>query len=332
MKKKKIGILGYGHWGKNYVRTITESRDINLVGLSEPSEKKRTELAERFPFIRTYNNYLELIEVESPDAVVIATPASTHYKLVKDILSRGIDVLCEKPLTLDAAEAGYLADLSSKTGSLLMVAHTFLFNNAVKFLAEFVRSGALGDIYYIKARRTHLGLIREDVNVLWDLAPHDLSIIYYIFGELPDSYQAIGTNVYSKNKEDIIFVSGKMPSNILVNMHFSWLDVNKERTFEIVGSRARVIFDDLNIQEPIKIYLKGVASNEETELDMNFGEFKYIFREGDIYSPNIKISEPLKNLCNEFFWNINNRIEPISNGKFSTKIIDSLEKIQESIK
>lgn len=328
---KKIGLIGCGHWGKNYLRVLNEISGIELIGLSEWDDQKRIGLSEKNTELKAFKEYGDLLALPGLDAVVVATPAITHFQIIKDALLNGLDVLSEKPITLNSEEAAELALLSQQKSLILMVSHTFLFNSSVIYLKKIIDSGILGDLYYVKTRRTHLGLIRNDVNVLWDLAPHEISILKFLFNETPKLIQSVASRVYSKVKEDIVFVNAIFPSGLIANMHFSWLDTNKERTFEIVGSKGRVVFDDLNVQEPVKIYFKGVSSGLDSQVDMNFGEFKYIFRDGDILSPNIPISEPLKKLCNEFLGHLNARTLPYSDAFFSADVVKALEEMQQSV-
>ncbi len=307
-------------------------KDVSISGLVEIDEQNIKNFQEKYPSQRVYRSFSDMQEITEIDAIVVATPATSHFEIINEILKLSdVAILCEKPFTTNIGEAIKIAKQVDQKNQLLMVAHTFLFNDAVKYLKNIVDSGVLGELYYFKSRRSHLGLIRGDVNVMWDLAPHEISIIQYLLNESPEKIHSMSSSAHSKNKEDIVFVQAKYPSGVIADMHFSWLDANKERTFEIVGSKARVIFDDLNIQEPIKIFYKGVDSSNPEVGDMNFGEFKYIFRDGDILCPNINISEPLKNLCNEFIDCINNRSKPYSDAWFGVEVVKTLSSINESL-
>ena len=283
-----------------------------------------------YPHIKAITDYKELCDKSRCDAVVIATHASTHYGIIKHSLEQGLDVLAEKPLTLNIDEAEELIQLAEQSNRMLMVAHTFLYNPAIVQIKQYVSEGILGDIYYMRARRTHLGLIRDDVNAVWDLAPHDISMFLYLIGEIPVEVQAIGRKILGSQREDAAFINLSFPSGVIAHIHVSWADSNKERSLDIVGSKARVVFDDLNIQEPVRIFHKGISvdSDEGT----SFGEFKYLFRDGDIVSPKISVHEPLKVLCTAFVESITKRKNPLSDGRFGCDVVKVLSAIDKSLK
>jgi predicted dehydrogenase len=211
-----------------------------------------------------------------------------------------------------------------------MVAHTFLFNPSVRQIKKCIQDGLIGDIYYAKARRTHLGLVREDVNAVWDLGPHDISMLLFLLGESPLEVQAIGRRMLRKDREDVAFVNLAFPSGTIAQLSLSWADSNKERYLDIVGSRSRIAFDDLNVQEPIRIFYKGI-SVEPTD-DTSFGEFKYLLRDGDIVSPKVAMQEPLRVLCEEFIAALVSRQRPFSDGAFGTKVVDVLCRIEAALR
>jgi predicted dehydrogenase len=264
------------------------------------------------------------------DAVVVATDASTHYAICKQCLERKVAVLVEKPLTTSEDEGRELTELAERQGVVLMVAHTFLFNPAVRRLKQLLREKVTGDVYFIKSRRTHLGPIRGDVNVVWDLAPHDLSMMFYLLDERPEEIQAMGASFLNPSVEDVAFINLRFPSGVVGNVILSWADSNKERYLDVVGSRARIAFNDLSNLEPIRIFYKGVALKEE--LARNFGEFQFVLRDGDIVSPQIDMAEPLRILCEEFVQAVQTVTRPYSDGRFGTDIVAACRKIEELLK
>ena len=244
------------------------------------------------------------------DAVVIATPASTHEAIVRTALAAGRDVLVEKPMALTGAGCDALCNLAESAGRLLMVGYTFLYNAGVRKMKEVMAPEAFGQPYYLHATRTNLGPIRQDVNAAWDLAPHDIAIFNYLLGEQPLWASAIGTRVLKTSREDIAFATLGYQNDVIGNIHVSWADPNKVREVVAVGSRRRVVFDDLNDVERVRVYERGVSAGEAVA--DSFGEFKLLVRDGDIISPKIEPSEPLKNQCLDFVHAITTGTPPLA--------------------
>jgi predicted dehydrogenase len=226
-------------------------------------------------------------------------------------------VLIEKPITLKLNEAEHLNKVAKKKKKVLMVGHTFLYNQSVLKLRELIKKKIAGKIYYINCRRTHLGLIRKDVNVIWDLAPHDISIVNFILKKEPLNLKVSTSQFLKKGRSDVAFLNFIYPKNILTNIHLSWLDSNKCRTIEIIGSKARILFDDLNLLEPIKIYKKKLLKKKN---DQN-----YHLRDGNILSPQIKIKEPLFEMCKDFIKSIKYKTKPVSDFKVGYACIKALK-------
>jgi len=324
----RLGILGCGHWGHNYVRIFSNCPDVVLAGVAEPVETRRAAAARTAHGVFTTADHRELFDGRC-DAVVISTHAATHHRLASEAIEAGLDVLVEKPLTLSASDAADLVERARQKDKILMVAHTFLYNPSVWKLRQLVKDGILGDVYYIKARRTHLGLIREDVNAVWDLAPHDISMFIYLLEEEPATVQAQARCMLRDGREDVAFINLQFPSGIIGNIVVSWADSNKERWLDIVGSRARASFDDLNTAEPVRIFYKGVSLPSPG--DENFGEFKHLVRDGEIVSPKIAVQEPLRVLCEDFIASIRERRAPLSDGDLGRKVVSVLERIDRSL-
>ena len=331
-KPIRVGVIGCGHWGKNYVRTFSTLPGARLEAVADLDDKKLEGTLKSHPNIRVFKDYKKLIASGCCDAVVVATVASTHHQIVRNALEAGLDVLAEKPFTMTIADANDLVKLSEDSKCICMVAHTFLFNPSIRKIKEYLDRGEAGKIYYAKARRTHLGLVREDVNAVWDLAPHDISMFIYLLGESPSSVQAVGRRVLRKNREDAAFVNLQFPSGVIANIAVSWADSNKERYLDIVGSKCRISFDDMNMQEPIRIYYKGITVELPEGEESDFGEFKYLLRDGDILSPKVPVQEPLRVLCESFLHAVNTRERPYSDARFGAQVVEVLVNIDEALK
>lgn len=325
-----IGLIGCGQWGRNYARLFATLPGARLAAVADDASERLDALGLRDPAVRRFATAEALLDAGVCRAVVIATPAATHAPLARRAIEAGLDVLTEKPFTLTVAEAEALDALARARGRILMVAHTFLFNPAVRALRALIRDGVAGDVYYLKARRTHLGIIREDVNAVWDLAPHDLSMFLYLLDETPVEVQAMGRCVLRAGREDAAFINLRFPGGAIANLAVSWADSNKERYLDVVGSRARITFDDLNTLEPIRIFHKGVGVDVTPDTD--FGVFKYLLRDGDIVSPKIEPHEPLRVLCQEFVTAVHTRAEPLSGARLGREVVRLLARIDQVLK
>jgi predicted dehydrogenase len=326
----RIGVIGCGHWGKNYVRVFSSMTGAELVGIADSAPDKLAALRRTCPEVPAFADHRALIERAGCDAVVVATTASTHHDVAADAVSAGLHALVEKPFTLTVADAADLIRKAERRRLTLMVAHTFLYNPSVRRIQALIREGVVGDVYYLKARRTHLGLVRDDVNAIWDLAPHDISMFLYLLGETPTRIQVVGRRVLKLDREDAAFINLEFPSGVIGNIIVSWADANKERWLDIVGSKARIAFDDLNNLEPIRIYHKGVGRDES--VDSNFGEFKYLVRDGDIVSPRIDAQEPLKVLCEDFVGAVRDRRPPVSDARLGRDVVAVLSRIDAALR
>jgi len=231
-------------------------------------------------------------------------------------------------LTLVPEESLKLADLAKNKKRILMVGHTFLYNPGIMKLKEYIDNGELGKIYYINATRTHLGLIREDVNAIWDLAPHDVSIFNYLTGKVPIKVDAIGSCHLKKSREDVAFVNLTYPEGIIANIHVSWVDSNKERTIRVVGSKARIVFNDLDNLERVKLYKKGIGVSEDYK---DFGEFQLHLRDGDIISPMLNLFEPLGAMCAYFLECTKTREKPRTDGYDGYEVVKVMKEIENAI-
>jgi len=316
----KLGIIGLGHWGRNYVRVFNELQVFDEIIVCDKSK----DISIPYKNCKFCSNAQTIFDNPEVDSVVIATPASTHFEFLMRAIDSEKNILVEKPIVMKAEQRKRLLDY--KYDKLIFVGHTFLYNNAVQYVKEFLQKEDIGQIYSVNCKRVHLGLIREDVNVLWDLAPHDISILNYWFGVGPEVLSARGGSFLRKEREDVVYAILRY-DKILVNLYFSWADTNKERKIEIVGSKAKIVFDDIDMQSPVKIFKKGVG---QSYYNTTFGDYQYLFRNGDIVIPAIKMKEPLKNMCEHFVKCIQGEETPRPLVK-SLRVSETIEKIQEKM-
>ncbi len=288
----RLGIIGCGHWGPNHIRIFSQVANSQVVICADLDEERLKSIKTLFPTIKTTKNYHEILEDPDIDAVCIASPTNTHFQFSKEALEHGKHVLCEKPLALDPQECLELKQLAGQKQKLLMVGHIFVFNQGIVRLKEYIKSGELGKIQYAHSERTNLGPFRYDVNALWDLAPHDISIFDYLFDSAALKVSACGQKYLGQSLEDVAFASLEYPGNILVNIHVSWLDPKKVRQITIVGDKKMVVWDDLDNLGPIRLYDKHVERT--AKFYETYGEFQLLSREGSITIPNMGFHEPLK--------------------------------------
>lgn len=325
-----IGVIGCGHWGPNHIRVFSQIPGVSVpVCLDLDGERLRS-IKAAYPDIRTTKDFKEIFLSKDIDAVCIATPTATHFNLVKQALEAGKHVLCEKPLSLKSDECLKLKKLAEDKGKVLAVGHIFLFNEGIRFLKNYVQSGELGNVYYAHSERTNLGPFRYDVNALWDLAPHDLSIFNYLFDAAPISVSARGQKALKTSLEDLAFATLEYPNKILVNVHVSWLDPRKVRQVTIVGDQKMVVWDDLDNLGPVKLYDKHV---EKTQVFYEtYGEFQLLSKEGSIIIPKVAAKEPLK-AQNQYFIDCIQKKFPANliDAQKAYDVVRTLEAIQESM-
>ncbi len=325
----KIGLIGCGYWGPNYARVFHFMPSAQVTVCSDLDAGKLARLKHQFPAVHTTDTYEQMLIDSQVDAVIVSTQATTHYPIVKKCLEAGRHVLVEKPLTMKVEEGQELVELAARKKKVLMVGHTFLYNGAVRKMKECVDKGMLGKIYYMQATRTHLGLIRKDVNAIWDLAPHDVSIFAYLLGKWPQSVCAVGGSYLKHGQEDVAFINLMFPDGVIGNIHVSWVDSNKVRQVAVIGSQARVVFDDLNNLEKVRIYEKGISIDKPYD---TFGEFQLLLRDGDIVSPKIEPHEPLRKVCEEFLGGIAKGAPVLADGENGLNVVRVMQAIETSIK
>jgi predicted dehydrogenase len=323
-----IAVIGCGQWGPNHVRNFSQLAGTRVVGVADLRDGRLAAIKAAYPGVETSKDYHDYIERDDVDALVIATPTATHYAIAKEALEAGKDVLCEKPLALAAAECEALAELAQAHGRILMCGHVFLFNAGVRALRDYVVGGELGRIHYIHSERTNLGPIRSDVNAVYDLASHDISICSYLLASHPTTATARGKDFIQRGIEDLAFISLSYPRDVLANIHVSWLNPRKVRTITVVGDKKMAIFNDMDPAEPIRLYDKGVIKDNYYA---DFAEFKMMLHDSDILIPKITMTEPLKEQSLYFLECLKTRRIGLSDGAFSTGVVRTLEMIQASM-
>lgn len=329
MQTLKVGAIGYGYWGPNLIRNFVELPGSELCAVADLDRARLAHVQERYPTIRrTTSNYEELFEM-GLDAVVVATPPHTHYRIVRNCLEHGLHVLVEKPLTLDSNEGCELIKIAEAHNRVLMVGHTFEYNPAVRALKEMIDSGELGEIQYIDAVRVSLGLFNAHLNVIWDLAPHDISILLHLMGEIPESIAAQGTACVQEGIEDVAYMTMRFSNNVMAHIRMSWLDPCKTRRITVVGSKKMVIYDDVEPQEKLKVYDKGVKAIRHTD---TYGEFHFAYHYGDIVSPYLRFEEPLRLECEHFLNCIRTGERPLTDGYNGLRVVEIVEAAQRSLK
>lgn len=325
-----VGIIGCGHWGPNHIRIFSQLPDSNSVICADLDQNRLDQIAQQYSDIRTTTDYKDILAADDVDAVCVSAPTNLHFDISKEALESGKHVLCEKPLALTASECEQLEELSKKCGKILMVGHVFVFNAGIVWLKKIIDSGELGNIYYAYATRTNLGPFRYDVNALWDLAPHDISVFNYLFDSQPLNASARGQTYLDHSLEDLAFATLEYPNKVIANIHVSWLDPKKVRQITIVGDKKMVVWDDLDNVGPIKLYDKHVEKT--STYYATYGEFQMLSREGSITIPKIGFSEPLKEQGSYFIECIKEGKQPQrSDADKGRQVVATLHAIQKSM-
>jgi len=324
----RIGIVGCGYWGINYVRVFSELVQATVVRVCDLNEERLRLVHRKFPYVFPTRLLDELLSDPHVDAVVVATPAVTHYEVVKACLLHNKHVLVEKPLSTHIEQGKELVQLAEERQRILMVGHTFLYNPGILKIKEYLSRNEFGSVYYLHATRTHLGLIRNDVDAIWDLAPHDISIFSFLLHTQPLWVSAVNGCFLKNGIPDVGFITLGYPQNVIGNIHVSWINSNKVREVVVVGSKKRIVFDDLNNLERVRIYEKGATITGDVD---NFGEFQLQLRDGDIISPRIDTSEPLKNQANHFLTCVTEGCDPLSDGRNGLDVVRIMTAIEQSI-
>ena len=323
-------LVGYGYWGPNIARSMIRIKNVNLSIICDKDKIKLASARLLYPQILSTDNFDLVLKNPKIDAVIIATPASTHFDLASKILKSGKHILIEKPITTNTKEAQNLIEINMKAKKIAMVGHTFEYNPTVLKMKKIINEDSFGKVYYIYSTRVNLGQIRGDVNALWNLAPHDVSILNFLLGENPEEVMAIGASFLQKKIEDVVFLMLKYPNNVLAEVHLSWLDPAKERKVTVVGSKKMLVFDDLDNEMPLKIYDKR-ADTGEIARGLST-EYKIKLHSGDIYAPQIESKEPLLEELIHFFECIEKNKQPITDLENGLNVVRVLQAAQQSLK
>ena len=327
MRRVGVAVVGYGYWGPNLVRNFSDRPDSDLVMVCDQSPGRLAAVQRRYPAVVCTPSLDRALGDPRVEAVVLATPVSTHHPLARRALEAGKHVLVEKPLAASSSDARALVELARRKSRVLLAGHTFIYSPPVLKVKQILGRSGLGRIYTIDFSRVNLGLFQPDVNVLWDLAPHDISIALFWLGRLPVAVRAEARNFVRPSIEEVGLVSLEFPGKVWVTIHVSWLAPVKLRRVAIVGSRRMLVYDDTESDEKVKIFNRGIMRNPQT-----FGEFQLTYRSGDVVSPRIDAAEPLALECADFLRCIRTGARPRSDGAFGLQVVRVLEAAQKSLK
>ncbi|MFC1922191.1 Gfo/Idh/MocA family protein [Chloroflexota bacterium] len=327
MEPVRVGVIGAGYWGPNLIRNFYEIPETELKVVCDLNQERLDHINGLYPDVHTTQDIAELLESDV-EAVTIATPVSSHYSLAMQCLHAGKHILIEKPMTKSSSEAREILQTSKAVDKVVMTGFTFLFNPAVSALKEIIESGEIGDVYYINGTRVNLGLYQPDVNVIWDLAPHDISLLQYILGMDPESVSSRGGMFVKPGVCDVAYLTLHFPNSVLADLRVSWLDPCKIRRITIVGSKKMVVYDDIEPENKIIIYDKGVEIQPYTD---TFEDFHLAYRYGDESPYPLKWEEPLKMECLHFVDSIRNKTSNYSDGVAGLKVVQVLEAAQNSM-
>ena len=319
-----VALIGMGYWGRNLLRVLSGNPRLRLAAVVDLEPDLKDKLALSHPGVAAYDDVAAVMTDPGIDAVVIATPVATHYMLARAALEAGKHVMVEKPMCGSVAEATDLIARARLYGLTLMVDHTFLFHPAVRKLGELVRSGALGQISYFDSQRVNLGLFQPDVNVIWDLAPHDLSIINYLFGCQPLDVEASGYRHFDPGSADIAYLTLHYPGNLIAHLNLSWMSPVKVRRIAIGGSAQMAVWDDLNRDEPVKIYDSGITFHPQQDREHLLPHYRI----GSVQSPRIAGPEPLAEVVEHFRRVILGEEACLTDGAFGLSVVRTLEQAQ----
>lgn len=339
MSKLRVALVGFGYWGSKLARNLRDVSDCDLAMICDANPSHRLSSGERYPDARICEGLDDALTAPDIDAVVLATPASLHAEHAIAALRAGKQVFVEKPLALSVADCDRVIAEAEASGAVLMVGHTFLYSEPVRYLRQLIQEGELGHVLYVYGQRLNLGIIRQDLNALWNFAPHDISILLYLLGERPVRTSARQFSVLDHQLEDMAFLVLEFPSGVVGHLHDSWLDPRKIREFTVVGSEKMVVYDDTELELPLRIYDKGVRQLPEMLTtgaersfapDQGFGEFKLQVRAGDVVAPRIEASEPLRTEIEHFVQCALTGEQPLTDGAHGRAVVEILEAAERS--
>ena len=329
MSTQRVGVIGLGHWGPNHVRVFGQCAGARVVVAADPLADRRRHVSQLYRDLSLVADASEVFSRADVDAVVIATPARTHFAITKTALEAGKHVLLEKPMCTSLAEARELVSLAEKTGRVLMHGHVFLYNGGIRYLHDGIAKGAFGSIQYVHATRTNLGPIRRDANVVEDLATHEITIFDYLFGCAPNWVSAAGGRLLGTDREDVAFITLHYGESALAHVHVSWLNPQKVRMLTIVGSQRMVVWNDMEPLEQVRVFDKGLM--DEPYYD-SFGEFQMRLRDGDIVIPRLNLQEPLRVQADAFIRRLTKGEPTVSEGEAGLRLVACLEAVEQSLR
>ncbi len=324
-----IGVVGCGYWGPNIIRNFNGLQEAKMKYICDLDADRLQAVQQSYPGVQATSNFDDLINDDEIDAVAITTPVFTHFPLAKKSLMAGKHTFIEKPMASSSEQCRELNAIAKEKNLTLMVGHTFIYVAAVRKIKEIIASGEIGDLMYISSRRLNLGLFQKDINVAWDLAPHDISIIFYILEQTPQSVNCQGRAHVTQGIEDITNLTINFPNGKFATIQSSWLDPYKIREMKFVGTKKMIVYDDIEPLEKIKIYDKRVEAPPHYE---TFGEFQYSYHYGDMYAPYVKQVEPLRRECQHFIDCIKNNDKSESSGQEGLQVVQILEASSQSLK
>jgi predicted dehydrogenase len=323
----RVAVLGVGYWGPNLVRNLIENPLCSEVAICDLDVGALGKIARRYPGVRVTSEPRELLEAPDIDAVMISTPPKSHYELARQALQHGKHVFVEKPFTLASNDGRELIALARQRQRVVMVGHTFEYSPPVRKIGEIIRRGELGKIFYISSTRVNLGLHQKDSSVLWDLGPHDLSMLLYWLDEMPTEVMATGKDFVQPGIPDVAFLFMRFGSGTIAHVQVSWLAPSKLRRTTIVGSSKMLVYDDTQNIEQVKIFDKGVSYRDPD----TFGEYQLSYRTGDIVSPRLETYEPLQAEVTDFLQSIVEGREPLASGDHGLRVVRVLEAAERSL-
>lgn len=323
----KFGVVGYGYWGPNIVRNLSQLEEVEVVAVCDKSPASRRRVEKAHPDVRVTADFAELMSSPDIDAIAVITPVWTHYELAKTALEHGKHVFVEKPFTSNTAQAEELIDIAARKNLKIMVDHTFLFTGAVQKIKRLLQEDALGKLYYYDSTRVNLGLFQHDVNVIWDLAPHDLSIIDHLIDETPEAVVATGQS-HVNGHEDVAFITLYFPNKVIAHINVNWMSPVKVRTTLIGGEKKMLVWNDLEVDEKIKIYDKGV------HITSREGVYNLLvnYRSGDMWAPKVEQLEALRAELKYFVDCIMTDQIPFNDGNAGLRVVKMLEAANESLR
>jgi predicted dehydrogenase len=323
-----VAVIGYGYWGPNLIRNFLETEDARMAVCCDLNPQRLASVEAKYPRVALTTHYDEVLKDNTIDAVAIATPVATHYAFARKALEHGKHVLVEKPMTASVAEADSLIDIAAKRNLTLMVDHTFIYTGAVRKMKEIITRGELGELYYFDSVRINLGLFQKDVNVLWDLAPHDIAILDYLVDEKPVSVCANGVCHIGTGIENVAYLTVYFDSGLIAHFHNNWLAPVKIRTLLVGGSKKMILYDDMEASEKVKVYDRGV----DTKSQEGVRQALLSYRLGDMWAPKLETTEALRLVTAEFINSIKAGRRPLTDGGNGANVVKILEAAEMSIK